>query len=114
MDDFEPWRAYVRSLLQKRPDLDVVGEAVDGLEAIEKARNLQPDLILLDVGMPRLNGIAAAKQIVEVAPDAKIIIVSVDGAASGADNALSAGASGYLHKTEAASKLLAAIDALFS
>jgi DNA-binding NarL/FixJ family response regulator len=74
VDDSEPWRIYLRSLLQERLDLKVVGEAADGLEAVEKAQELQPDLILLDIGLPRINGIEAAKRICEVAPKSKILL----------------------------------------
>lgn len=111
-DDFKPWRLYLRGLIEKQPSLQVVDEAKDGLEAVEKAKRLQPDLILLDIGMPLLNGIEAARRIRQVAPRAIILMVSIEKSADFADAALDAGASGYISKAEVASKLLPAIDRL--
>jgi DNA-binding NarL/FixJ family response regulator len=113
VDDFEPWRIYLRSLLQERPGLKVVGEAVDGLEAVAKAQELQPDLVLLDISVPRMNGIEAAKRIREVAPQSKILFVSIELSADLEEAALSTGAQGYIPKVEVGSKLLPAIDDLF-
>src|SRR5207249_8022588 len=73
VDDFEPFRRFVRMALRARPEFRIVGEAVDGLEAIQKAKELQPDLVLLDIGLPKLNGMAAAEQIRILAPDAKLL-----------------------------------------
>jgi len=73
VDDCEPWRQQVRSILITRPELGVVSEAGDGLEAVHKAQELQPDLILLDIGLPNLNGLEAAKCIRQVAPEAGIL-----------------------------------------
>ena len=67
VDDYEPWRRQVCSILQPRPDFCVVGEVADGLEAVQKAQELKPDLILLDIGLPNLNGIEAANRIDQVA-----------------------------------------------
>jgi DNA-binding NarL/FixJ family response regulator len=66
VDDYEPWRRYFSTALQNKPELQVIGEVSDGLEAVQKAQELQPDLILLDIGLPTLNGIAAARRIREV------------------------------------------------
>ena len=60
MDDYEAWRGFLRSVFQKQPAIEIVGEPADGLETVDKAEQLQPDLILLDIGFPRLNGIEAA------------------------------------------------------
>jgi CheY-like chemotaxis protein len=68
VEDYEPFRRFVCSTLSKRPDLQIVGEVSDGLEAVLKARELRPDLILLDVGLPTLNGIEAARRIRELSP----------------------------------------------
>lgn len=110
VDDFEPFRAVVSSLLRKKPQLQIVAEASDGLEAVEKSRQLQPDLILLDICLPKLNGINAAEQIREVAPQSKIIFVTQDHSADTAQKAITLGAMGYVVKAKVASELLKAID----
>jgi len=89
-----------------------VGEAIDGLDAVEKAQELQPDLILLDISMPRLNGIEAAERIRAVSPQSKILFVSAERSAYFAEAAITAGAQGYIPKADVKSKLLPAVDAL--
>jgi DNA-binding NarL/FixJ family response regulator len=111
VDDYEPWRRYVSSTLQKQPRLQVVGEASDGLEAVKKAEELQPDLILLDIGLPTLNGIEAARRIRKVSPMSKILFLSQNYSLDVAAEALSTGASGYIVKSNAASDLPAAVEA---
>jgi DNA-binding NarL/FixJ family response regulator len=76
VDDFEPWRRSVCSLLAEDADLEVVCEGSDGLEAIQKCKDLQPDLVLLDIQMPKMNGFDAARQICEVSPGTKILFLS--------------------------------------
>ena len=71
VDDYEPFRRFVCSLLSKAPGLRVIGEVSDGVEAVQKAEELQPDLILLDIGLPKLNGLEAANCIGRVAPSSK-------------------------------------------
>src|SRR5204862_4944745 len=78
VDDYEPFRRFVCSMLEQRPELRVVGEASDGLEAVQKAEELQPDLILLDIGLPALNGMEAARRIRKLAPHSKILFVSME------------------------------------
>src|SRR2546430_10647339 len=73
VDDYEPWRRFVSTRLHKQPELQVMGEALDGLEAVRKAQQLHPDLILLDIGLPSLNGIEAARRIRELSPKSKIL-----------------------------------------
>ena len=110
VDDFEPFRAVVSLLLREKPQFQIVAEASDGLEAVEKSRQLQPDLILLDISLPKLNGINAAEQIREVAPQSKIIFVTQDNSAETAKEAIALGAMGYVVKNRVGSELLKAID----
>jgi DNA-binding NarL/FixJ family response regulator len=76
VDDYEPFRRFVCSTLGKRQDLQVIGEASDGLEAVRKAEELKPDLIVLDIGLPRLNGIEVARRIRKLYPKCKILFMS--------------------------------------
>ena len=75
-DDFEPWRRSVCSILKGQAELQVVGEAADGEEAVQKARTLKPHLILLDIGLPKMNGIEAAKRIRQLVPGARILFLT--------------------------------------
>jgi DNA-binding NarL/FixJ family response regulator len=111
VDDHEQWRNLVRLLLQLRPGSQVIGEESDGLEAVRMAEELKPDLILLDIGLPRLNGIEAAKRIRQLSPDSKIIFVSMDNSLDIVEAALATGALGYVYKSDAASELPPAIQA---
>ena len=110
VDDFGEFRAALSLLLKKKPELQIVAEASDGIEAVEKSRQLQPDVILLDIGLPRLNGIAAAQQIREVAPQSKIIFVTQETSADIMKEAIGSGGMGYVVKTTVESELLKAID----
>jgi DNA-binding NarL/FixJ family response regulator len=105
VDDYEPWRRHVCSILQTQPELRVVAEVTDGLEAVQKADELKPDLILLDIGLPNLNGIEAAKRIRQVAPGAKIIFLTQISDKDVVRAALSTGAEGYVLKTDAGKEL---------
>ena len=110
VDDFEPWCRVICSMLQKHPGLQIVGEASDGLEAVQRARELQPDLILLDVGLPRINGIEVARRILELSPRTKILFVSEGSSPDVAEAALGTGASGYVIKSDAGTELLPAVE----
>jgi DNA-binding NarL/FixJ family response regulator len=110
VDDFEPWLSFVRSTLEKRPQLQIVGEAVDGCSAIQKAQELQPDLILLDLSLPKVNGLEAARRIRECAPNSKILFTSEVQSWEIVREALRRG-SGYVVKADAASELLTAVNA---
>lgn len=112
VEDYEPFRRFVCSTLRKRPELQIVGEVSDGLEAVQKAEELQPDLITLDIGLPTLNGIEAARRIRKVAPQSKIIFVSQESSADVVQEALRSGALGYVLKPHAGSELLAAVGAV--
>lgn len=112
VDDLEGWRQRIRSILEGRPDLRVVGEASDGLEAVQKAKQLKPDLVLLDIGLPRLNGIEAEHRLYRVVPTAKVLFVTQDDDGDVVRTALSNGAHGYVLKTDAGSELLPGIEAI--
>jgi len=112
VDDFLPWLGLVRVMLESKKDLNIIGEAVDGLEAVQKAQQLQPDLILLDIGLPTLNGIGAAHRIRELSPKSRILFVSNETSVEVVEEAFRLGARGYLLKPDAASELLLAVDAI--
>ena len=112
VDDFEPWRRFVSSALQKDPQLDLILEVSDGLEAVQKAEELQPALVLLDIGLPKLNGIEAARRIRNAAPSSKILFLSENNALDIAEEALRAGGHGYVVKRDAGRELLAAVQAV--
>ena len=92
--------------------MQVIGEVSDGLEAVEKAVELKTDLILLDIGLPTLNGSEAARQIHKRVPESKIIFVSQESSADVVEEALGMGARGYVAKAKAGTQLLAVVDAV--
>ena len=110
-DDFEGWRVKIRSILQARPEWQIVCEVSDGLQAAEKTEELSPDVVLLDVGMPVLNGIEAAKRIRQNSPDAKFLFLTQDSDNDTRTAALNVGAEGYVLKSKAAGELVPAIAA---
>lgn len=112
VDDFEPWLAYVRSTLETQRQLLIVDEVADGLKAIQKAQELQPDLVLLDLGLPKVNGIEAARRIRECAPNAKILFMSEVQSWEIVKEALRTGAGGYVVKADAGTELLIAVNAV--
>ena len=114
VDDYERWRRYFATALRNEKGLQVIGEVSDGLEAVQQAERLQPDLILLDVGLPTLNGIEAARRIRGVSSSSKILFVSDNRSADIAAEAMKAGAGGYLVKSDAARELLPAIKAVLA
>lgn len=109
VDDFEPWRRVVRWMLQHFPEWEIVGEAADAREGVQKSEELQPDVVLLDIGLPRINGIDAASSILSIAPHSKIVFVSVELCPELVQGALRTGAHGYVVKSDAASDLLPAL-----
>ena len=114
VDDYEPWRAFVASTLQTQPELRIVGEATNGLEAVQIAQQLEPDLILLDIGLPKLNGLEAAPRIREASPRSKILFASENRSVDIVKEALSTGAGGYVVKSDAGSDLLPAVNAILA
>ena len=112
VEDHSSFRRYVRSVLEQKPELQIVHESSDGLEAVQKAGELQPDLIVLDIGLPSLNGIEAARQISKLSPKSKIIFFTQHSSAEIAQAAFNAGALGYVIKVHAASELLPAVEAV--
>ena len=115
VDDHEHWRNFASTTLQKgRPESKVVGEASDGWQAIQLAQHLQPDLIVLDIGLPQLNGIEVARRIRDQSPTSRILFMSENRSTDIAEAALSTGAMGYLLKSDAGRELLPAIEAVLA
>src|SRR5262249_51499656 len=114
VDDYAPWHRFVDTVLQREPEFQIVGKASDGLMAVEKAKELQPDLILLDIGLPEIHGIEAARRIREAVPKCKILFVSENRVPEIVQEALSTGAGGYVVKSEAARDLTAAARAVLA
>jgi DNA-binding NarL/FixJ family response regulator len=112
VDDFEPFRQFLSSSLQNTSDTFVCWEASDGLQAVHRAEELQPDLILLDLGLPKLNGMEAARRIAYASPRSKILFVSQESSADVVQEAFRVGAWGYVVKTDAAQELLIAVNAV--
>jgi CheY-like chemotaxis protein len=111
VDDFKDWLRQVRLLLQSRPECQVIADASDGSEAVQKAEELKPDLILLDIGLPKLNGIEAARRIRQLSPSTKIVFLSMHSSPDMVQAALNTGALGYIRKTDVKRELLPAVDA---
>jgi DNA-binding NarL/FixJ family response regulator len=112
VEDHEQFRRFIYSTLGKAPELQVVGIGSDGLAAVQKAEELQPDLILLDIGLLKLNGIEAARRIRKLSPESKILFVSQESSADIVREALGTGASGYVVKSDAGRELLEAVSAV--
>lgn len=111
VDDFEPWRQFVSSFLSNLPPFHVVGEASDGLDAVLKVRTLQPDIVILDVGLPKLNGIEAARKICEIHPHTKIVLLTEESSVDVIREGLRT-AKGYVIKRDAIRDLLPALHAV--
>jgi len=110
VEDHVPFRQFLTLELQQQPGLQIVGEVADGLEAIKKAQELRPDLILLDIGLPSLNGIEAARRIRTLSPESRIIFITQETSRAILEEALSLGAMGYLIKAYAGSELITAVE----
>ena len=111
-DDFEGWRRQVRLLFQARPQWQIIAEVSDGSAAVQNAADLKPDLIVLDIGLPKLNGIEAARGMRHLFPTSTIVFLSLNNDPDVVRAALSTGALGYVHKTDVQRDLLPAIEAV--
>ena len=114
VDDHEPFRRFVDSTLEIRPEIQIVGYSSDGADAVYRAEKLEPQLIILDIGLPTLNGIEAARKIRKVVPESKIIFLTHEVSAEAIHEAFKLGAMGYVVKSRAGSDLLHAIEAVLS
>jgi DNA-binding NarL/FixJ family response regulator len=112
VEDSEDWRKLIVCLLREVPAFEIVGEALDGVHAIQMAGKMQPTVVLLDIGLPRLNGIQAGACILKVAPGAKIIFVSQEFDRDLIDAAMEIGAYGFVLKSDAGEALIPAIRAV--
>jgi DNA-binding NarL/FixJ family response regulator len=111
-DDHEVVRAGLRALLEEQQGWEVVAEAVDGREAVDKATKLKPDVVVIDIAMPSLNGLEAVRQIVKAVPHCRVLVLTMYDSDPLIQQVLQAGARGYLLKSDAGRDLVSAIDAL--
>ena len=114
VDDHEPFRRFVHSTLETKPELQIIGQASDGADAVRRAASLRPHLILLDIGLPTVSGIEAAWQIRKLTPESKIIFVTQESSEEVIEEAFRLGAKGYVVKSAASRDLLPAIEAVLS
>jgi DNA-binding NarL/FixJ family response regulator len=112
VDDHPVVRHGLRTLLGSRPEWEIIGEAADGIEAVDKAHSLKPDVILLDVSMPRMDGLEACRRIRKIVPESEILIVTQHDSPQMMREAISAGAKGYVVKSNVARDLPAAVEAV--
>jgi DNA-binding NarL/FixJ family response regulator len=111
VEDFEPFLRFTSCTITKEPGFQVVGEAADGADAVKKALELKPDLLVIDIGLPTLNGIEAAKKIRLNSPACKILFLTSNDDPEIAEEAFAAGADGYVIKIDATRELRAALEA---
>jgi PAS domain S-box-containing protein len=111
VEDHEPFREFICALLQERPGVQII-EASNGLDGIQKAKQLDPDLILFDIGLPKLNGIEAAKAVREFAPHIKLLFITQESSSDVVRETFRIGAQAYVHKSHASSDLMPAIEAV--
>jgi two-component system nitrate/nitrite response regulator NarL len=112
VDDFRLWRDCVQAHLEGHPKMCIAGFASDGLEALQKIGELQPDLVLLDISLPRLNGIETARRIRELSPSCKVIFLTSHLHPEIVQAALEAGGCGYVHKEDTANELLPSLESV--
>jgi DNA-binding NarL/FixJ family response regulator len=111
-DDHEVVRKGLRALLEAQPGWKVVAEAIDGREAVEKAKDMRPDIAIVDIGMPCLNGLEATRQIVKKAPHTRVLVLTMHDTNPLIQQVVKAGARGYVLKSDVASDLVSAVEAL--
>jgi DNA-binding NarL/FixJ family response regulator len=111
-DDHETVRKGLRSILGARPDWEICGEAANGREAVEEAKRLLPDLVIMDIGMPGLNGLGATRQIIRELPGTEVLILTMHDSEQIVWEVLDAGARGFVMKSDAGRELIAAAEAL--
>ena len=112
VEDHAPFRGLICRLLRQRADLEIVGEAADGWDAIRQAEALRPDVVLLDIGLPGLSGIEAAGRIRATVPDARLMFVTIESSLEIVERALKGGAHGYVYKPRAFRDVLPVLDAI--
>ncbi|HBA40420.1 MAG: DNA-binding response regulator [Deltaproteobacteria bacterium RIFCSPLOWO2_12_55_13] len=113
VDDHGILRAGLRTFLNLQPDMEVVGEAAEGLEAVEKVKRLEPDVVLMDISLPGMEGLEVAKKLKKTHPDVKVLILTMHEDRRYLYSALKAGASGYVVKRAADTELIDAIRAAY-
>jgi DNA-binding NarL/FixJ family response regulator len=111
VEDFDAYRDVVRSLINRQPAFLVIGEAATGLEAVEKAQQLKPDVVLMDIGLPKMSGFEAARLMKALEPAPKIIFLTAQTDIDLMEEALMLGACGFISKAHAGSELLPALEA---
>ena len=114
VDDLELFRTFVSSILKQQPGYEIVGEAADGLEAVQKAREYQPDLVVLDLNLPELNGIEVAQRIRLCSPHSRILLLTANKDSELALCAFDAGVLGYVLKIDAVRDLPVAAKEVLS
>ena len=112
VEDFEPFRRSITLIVRDQREFQIVCEVSDGLEAVQKAAELRPDLVLLDIGLPGINGIEAARRIRDLAPQSKIVFLSQESSPEFVRAAFGLGAWGYVVKSDAGRELLAALSSV--
>jgi DNA-binding NarL/FixJ family response regulator len=114
VDDFAPWRRFLSTVLSVAPEWQVSGEVATGADALTQAQELQPDLVLLDIGLPDIDGLEVARQLKAIAPKAKIVFLTAESSSDLVKDALATGALGYVIKSQLVCELLPALASVFS